>query len=212
METGRRGLARRRSANFLAERSNCSLLSRAPERRGARPYCLSSLWNCLPVGAQLSSLPTPLPSSPLALESWKGLAGHPNAPRCETNKRKETEPKETKPNPAQPNQNAALWALEPSRFPENMSPGPPIPSGFNSQGAMDGVQSCTRRGPGERQETLPACPESSAERGERPPQAPAAALRWPAPSAAAPGLRSRVQRPAQRRQSASKSPKLRVNY
>ena len=201
METGRRGLARRRSANFLAERSNCSLLSRAPERRGARPYCLSSLWNCLPVGAQLSSLPTPLPSSPLALESWKGLAGHPNAPRCEPNKRKETEPKETKPNPSQPNQNAAIWALEPSRFPENMSPGPPIPSGFNSQGAMDGVQSCMRRGP-----------ESRAERGERPPQAPAAALRWPAPSAAAPGLRSRVQRPAQRRQSASKSPKLRVNY
>ena len=104
METGRRGLARRRSANFLAERSNCSLLSRAPERRGARPYCLSSLWNCLPVGAQLSSLPTPLPSCPLALESWKGLVGHPNAPRCEPNKRKETEPKETKtkPSPAKP--------------------------------------------------------------------------------------------------------------
>ena len=114
--------------------------------------------------------------------------------RTKQTKGNRTKGDQTKPSPAKPKR----CSLGFGAFPVPLKHVPwPTNSVWVQFSRRDGWRTVLyAKGPGERQETLPACPESRAERGERPPQAPAAALRWPAPSAAAPGLRSRVQRPA----------------
>lgn len=124
-------------------------------------------------------MPTPLPLFPLLPENRKGLATkHTKMP---------TKPKQSKPKETKPNQNAAaLWSLESSPFPPNVSSGQPIESGSNFQAAIDWPNSYSSVGEGGWERCWERDPPSQSgvarRLGEQPQPAPAL-LRWPALSA-----------------------------
>lgn len=157
---------------------------------------------------QLSSPPTRLPSSPLTLESGKGLAPappltpHPPAAHQHAKQRNERKTNKRRPNPTQPKTtrpkcgSLGLWSLP--GFPKTCPLAHQFCLGSNSQAAMGRPTSYSPLLEGARERsgsTLCACPESRADRAQ--------GLRWrplllsagPRPLLpAAPGLRRSLQR------------------